>query len=176
MDKDTKRAYSVWSGIKRRCYNPNDKYYYCYGAIGVTMCDEWLDFKAFKEWYFENYYSIEGEYMAIDKDIFGEGEKVYSPKTCCFVPFRINGMFVTKETGNMRGLQLRGKKYEVKVRNTFTGENEYHGMYNSIEVASNVYNKCKEAIIHGVAEEYKDKIPFKLYQKLITFKLPAFKA
>lgn len=175
MDKETKRAKSVWDGIKARCYNPKNKYYYCYGEVGVTMCEEWLDFKAFKTWYFENYYSIDGEYMAIDKDIFGDG-KVYSPATCCFVPFRINGMFVHKHNGIMRGLQKRGKKYEVKVRNTFTGENEYVGRFTTPEIANLAYCGAKEAIIHAVAEEYKNKLPFKLYEKLSTFKFTTFKA
>ena len=175
MDKDTKRAYTTWLGIKRRCYNSQDKYYYCYGQIGVKMCDEWLDFKAFKSWYFENYYSIDGEYIAIDKDIFGDG-KLYSPSTCCFVPFKINGMFVHKHNGIMRGLQKKGSKYQVKARNTFTGENEYVGTFKNPEIAHMAYIGAKEAIIHAVAEEYKDKIPFKLYEKLSTLKLPTFKA
>ena len=174
MDKETKRAKFVWKNMKERCYDPNCKEYKSYGAVGVTMCDEWLDFKAFKNWYFENYYSIDGEYMAVDKDIFGDG-KLYSPKTCCIIPFKINGMFVHKHNGIMRGLQKVGKKYQVKVRNTFTGENEYVGTFTSPEIAHMAYIGAKESIIHAVAEEYKDKIPFKVYEKLSTFKLPVFK-
>jgi len=40
--------YKTWSGIKRRCFNKNDKTYQYYGARGITMCDEWVDnFEAF---------------------------------------------------------------------------------------------------------------------------------
>lgn len=35
------RQYSIWSGIKRRCYNKNDISYKRYGNKGVIMCEEW---------------------------------------------------------------------------------------------------------------------------------------
>ena len=40
--------YSVWSGIKNRCYNEKEKSYLDYGGRGIVMCDEWKDsFEAF---------------------------------------------------------------------------------------------------------------------------------
>jgi len=40
--------YKSWCKIKERCYNENDKEYPYYGAIGVTMSDEWRnDFRVF---------------------------------------------------------------------------------------------------------------------------------
>ena len=39
--------YRVWAGIKQRCHNPNDTGYARYGAIGITVCDEWQSFEAF---------------------------------------------------------------------------------------------------------------------------------
>ena len=169
MKVDRKRAYRVWNGIKRRCYNPKDKYYNSYGGAGVRMCDEWLEFENFYKWYMDNYYTVEGEYMAVDKDILGGDSKVYSPETCIIVPFRINGLFVHKDNGKMRGLQKVGKRYQVKVR--VDGINTYCGTYDTVEKASEVYRKCKEAVIYGVIEEYKDKIPSNVYNKLLTFKL-----
>lgn len=42
--------YGVWSAMKRRCYNPNDRCFYLYGGRGITVCDRWrynyLYFKA----------------------------------------------------------------------------------------------------------------------------------
>lgn len=175
MEKNRKRAYTTWQGIKKRCYNSNDKDFKSYGAVGVKMCDEWLeDFETFNKWYQDNYYSVEGEYMAIDKDLFGDG-KLYSPETCCFLPFKLNGLFVHKHNGIMRGLQKKPSgKYEVKVRNTFTGENEYIGLFSDINIAHKVYCEAKECIIQGMAEEYKYKIPSIIYERLSTFKLATF--
>lgn len=40
--------YRVWTGMKTRCTNPNDKRYADYGARGIRICDEWLaSFEAF---------------------------------------------------------------------------------------------------------------------------------
>ena len=39
--------YSVWAGMKTRCYNPLAKAYVNYGARGITVCDAWLDFAPF---------------------------------------------------------------------------------------------------------------------------------
>ena len=42
--------YKVWCGIKRRCYNQNEKSYSDYGGRGICMCDRWLNsFAAFLE-------------------------------------------------------------------------------------------------------------------------------
>ncbi len=47
--------YRIWAGIKRRCYNKNQKSYKYYGAKGVTMCDEWKNsFLAFHDWAHSN--------------------------------------------------------------------------------------------------------------------------
>ena len=35
--------YKVWAGMKGRCHNPNHVDYQAYGAIGVTVCQEWRE-------------------------------------------------------------------------------------------------------------------------------------
>lgn len=39
----TSAEYRCWEAIKTRCYNPRFKFYKYYGAVGVTMCDCWLN-------------------------------------------------------------------------------------------------------------------------------------
>ncbi len=42
------KEYNAWADAKHRCYNPKNKRWHCYGAIGITMCAEWInDFAAF---------------------------------------------------------------------------------------------------------------------------------
>lgn len=31
--------------MKRRCYNPEEKFYKDYGGRGIKVCDEWMDKK-----------------------------------------------------------------------------------------------------------------------------------
>lgn len=33
--------YTIWQGIKARCYNPAEPAYRNYGGRGITMCDRW---------------------------------------------------------------------------------------------------------------------------------------
>lgn len=44
------RIYSIWKGMRARCYNPKHSMYYRYGQRGIRICDEWQLFPAFKEW------------------------------------------------------------------------------------------------------------------------------
>jgi len=40
--------YSIWHRTKHKCTNPSFSGYDVYGAVGITMCNEWLmDFKSF---------------------------------------------------------------------------------------------------------------------------------
>lgn len=44
-------VYNEWAGIKRRCYNVNEKAYKNYGGRGIKVCDEWRDsFQAFYDY------------------------------------------------------------------------------------------------------------------------------
>jgi hypothetical protein len=42
-------AYLSWASMKARCLNPEDNSYPEYGGAGITVCERWLDFKAFYE-------------------------------------------------------------------------------------------------------------------------------
>jgi len=45
------KLYNAWVQMKTRCYNTKNKRYHCYGAKGITVCDEWRhDFIAFRDW------------------------------------------------------------------------------------------------------------------------------
>ena len=35
--------YHVWTGMKGRCYNKNNKKYKNYGGRGIKVCNDWLD-------------------------------------------------------------------------------------------------------------------------------------
>ena len=44
-----KRIYSIWKGIKDRCYNKKSRVYENYGAKGIKMAEHWHDFTKFLE-------------------------------------------------------------------------------------------------------------------------------
>lgn len=71
------RLYTIWQGIKQRCYYSKHKSYKNYGGRGITVCDEWKnDFKAFYDWAIANGYRDD---LSIDRiDVNGN----YEPNNC----------------------------------------------------------------------------------------------
>jgi hypothetical protein len=41
------RTYKSWQAMKGRCYREKNNKFHSYGAKGVTVCDEWMDFRNF---------------------------------------------------------------------------------------------------------------------------------
>lgn len=76
------RLYSVWCGIKERCFNSHYRYYHRYGGRGITVCPEWLNsFEAFRDWAYSSGYdeSKTGKEQSLDRiDVDGN----YEPGNC----------------------------------------------------------------------------------------------
>jgi hypothetical protein len=43
------RIYAIWTDMKTRCCNKNDKHYAYYGLRGITICEKWMSFEGFYE-------------------------------------------------------------------------------------------------------------------------------
>lgn len=70
------RLYSIWQSMKQRCYDKNTNGYEQYGAKGIKICEEWMDYNNFSKWSTENGYS---ELLTIDRK---ENSKGYNPENC----------------------------------------------------------------------------------------------
>ena len=56
------RLYTVWRAMRQRCYRPENRAYKWYGALGVTVCDEWnKSYEAFRSWAYANGYDQAAE-------------------------------------------------------------------------------------------------------------------
>lgn len=165
--------YKTWVHIIRRCYHTETQRK-CPTYIGCSVSEEWHNFQVFGKWFDENYYEIEGETMCIDKDILVKGNKIYSPETCIFAPNRINMLFL--KANSKRGVLPVGvrapkgtSKYLAECKNG--NDIKRLGMHVTIEEAFLAYKMYKENIIQQVAEDYKDKIPLKLYEAMISYQV-----
>ena len=172
-------AYSYWHGMLKRCYCEYDlKKHPTY--INCEVCEEWHNFQNFAKWYEENYYEINDEIMELDKDILLKGNKIYSPKTCIFVPHRINGLFTKADKS--RGdypigvcYHKRDNVLEVKcsVYKNNKKKRKHLGRFSPSEPfrAFICYKNFKENYIKQVADEYKDLIPTELYEAMYKYKV-----
>ena len=70
------KLYNIYSSMKGRCNNPNDRSYHNYGGRGISVCKEWNTFEAFQKWALGNGYS---ESLWIDRI---DNDKGYSPDNC----------------------------------------------------------------------------------------------
>lgn len=172
-NKSTK-CYNTWRKMLERCYN--DKTQEKHPTYkGCSVCEEWYNFQNFAKWYEENYYEIEGQRMCLDKDILVKGNKIYSPSTCIFVPNNINVLFTKSDKVRGEypiGVRYREEidKFNVKCNNGYK-KSIYLGSFNTPHKAFLMYKLNKELVIQSVAEEYKDKIPNKLYEALMNYKV-----
>lgn len=163
--------YKTWHGMMRRCYDTEFKKRSS-TYLDCRVDDVWHNYQNFGDWYEDNYYRIENERVDLDKDILVKGNKVYSPDTCMFVPARINTLFANCETDHGKfstcvytNGRKGDKKFSVRTRT------EYLGSYRTIEEAARIYKWYKEDALKEVANEYKDRIPVKLYQAMINYKI-----
>ena len=174
INKKRTKPYLKRTQMLLRCYDENYKkkqktYENC------KVCDKWLNFQNFAEWYEENHYEIKGQNMQLDKDILIKGNKIYSPKTCVFVPQEINLLFIKRETcrGNLPiGVHCDKTKKKVFVSSIGINNNTISlGRYKTPEEAFMAYKEYKEKTIKELANKYKTQIPQKLYDAMYQYEV-----
>ncbi len=108
------KLYGIWAGMKRRCQNPNTKYYSDYGGRGIAVCEEWQEYEPFKEWALDDGYQ---EGMSIERiDVDGN----YCPANCKWIP-------LSEQNANKRisiKIEHQGRVYTIKEISQITGLKE----------------------------------------------------
>lgn len=73
------RLYRIWDDMKARCYNHNSISYPNYGAKGITVCEEWKNFKTFMDWALANGYN---DKLTLDRIDYNKG---YTADNCRWI-------------------------------------------------------------------------------------------
>ncbi len=159
IDRKHTKVYSVWKDMLYRGYSPVYKRKHT-SYMDVYVCDAWLDFQTFGDWFVENYQ----EGFQLDKDILKKDNLVYCPEYCRFIPQRLNKLF-TNRKGKGRnsylplGVSLTAgnvARYIVHC-NDGTGRTVGLGTYSTPEEASAHYVKYKLQVIRDVTEYHYEK-------------------
>lgn len=121
------RVYRTWRGMHQRCYNPKHENYKWYGGKGISVCTEWHDFIAFREWALANGYTDE---LTIDRI---NPDENYSPDNCCWVDMKIQA---NNRTSN-RVIEINGILYTVsQLADTFSLS--YYTVINRLRLGWNI--------------------------------------
>lgn len=161
------KFYKVWSAMLYRCYykkfhERENTYSDCY------VCEEWKYLSNFKKWFDENY--IEG--CELDKDLLSNGNKIYSPQTCCFLPKEINTIFTNIKKNKSKygiGVYKKGDIFYAAInKNTY---NNYIGSFDNADDARKAYNIERKNYIIETANKYHDDgiINERIYNALIRY-------
>ena len=93
------RTFIIWNGMKARCLNPRSTGYPRYGARGISICDEWLDYETFNRWAVTHGYADGLELDRIDND------GPYCPSNCRWVTHSRN----QRNTSRTHMITISGK-------------------------------------------------------------------
>lgn len=108
------RIYSIWKGIKQRCYNKNSSEYKNYGGRGIELCSQWLnDFQHFYDWAVSNGYK---DNLTIERDNVNGN---YESTNCRWIPLVEQFNNTTKSRfllfeGQIKTLSQWGREFRIK--------------------------------------------------------------
>jgi len=88
------QQYIKWFSMFNRCYS--EKYQEKQPSyVGCEVSEDFWNFQNFGKWFDKKYYECRYP-LELDKDLLFEGNKIYSPKNCCFIPKEINTLINNK--------------------------------------------------------------------------------
>lgn len=130
--------YYKWTGMRRRCNNPNEIGYHRYGGRGIKVCEEWQNsFINFQNWALKNGYKKGLEIDRIDPN----GN--YEPSNCRFLTKQqncLNKRIGSNNTSGYKGVHydIQAKKWRAAIR---VNNHRYHlGCFSSKEDAARAYD------------------------------------
>jgi len=171
------KCYKVWEGMITRCYVESSQHYQRYGGRGVYVCDEWLNYQNFAEWYLNQKNNSKSNFQ-IDKDLKVIGNKVYSPEACEIVPSRVNSLLISTNSrrGDLPvGVHALKDKFKASCRDEF-GSKVHLGTFKTQTEAFSAYKNFKKGVIVCIANDElkKGNISSDVHRSLVLMEINPF--
>lgn len=167
------RSYNIWMHLMKRCCGKRRPKAY----KDCKICDEWKLYSNFKKFY-DKY--CKNDSFHLDKDILVQGNKLYSPDTCVFVPIEINETIQSiwvEDRSLPAGVSMtKCGKFRARCRKGEGLDREHIGCYDTAEEAFEEYRKAKKERIKEMANRHfrNGDIDKKVYDALISYKIYPF--
>lgn len=164
------KEYVVWVNVIKRCFTNYDGDKSRKSYQGVIVCEDWLNFQNFADWYTTATikYNQNSIIPKLDKDLLGMNQ--YSPDSCVILPNIINcSLSEARETSKIcHGVRASNSKFTASIMEN--GITKNLGTFDNIDDAVNIYIEHKEAVIRRLAEQYKYVLDERAYDALINWK------
>lgn len=98
------RLYSVWCSMRQRCLYENNSDWHNYGGRGISICENWKNFRVFRDWALVSGYR---DNLTIER-INNNGN--YSPSNCTWIPLSEQ----SKNTRRNKRITFNGKTKILK--------------------------------------------------------------
>lgn len=107
-EKIWKKIYRTWYQHNLFCYDSSSDRYYCYGAVGWKICDEWNCYNPmglinFYHWARPQLNTINDLRLYLGKDLLDNGLKLIRPESCRWIT-------------NSENTTEKNKRYAIKQR------------------------------------------------------------
>ncbi|MCV0420114.1 MAG: hypothetical protein K5804_17875 [Microbacterium sp.] len=144
--------YQTWTSMLLRCYNEKKRWYYRTYSDCIAV-DEWHKFSCFRAWMEKQ----DWQGKQLDKDILLNGNRIYGPESCVFIPARLNLFLVDRRLDRGEwplgvSFSRSNSNFRAQCCNPFTGKNEHLGYFFSPEQAHEAWRAKK----HEHALRYAD--------------------
>lgn len=157
------KAYKHWIHMLQRCVGDD---YVFRNYFDKSVCKEWECFQSFAEWA-ESQNGFDKPKWQLDKDILLQGNKVYGPSTCCFVPARINSLII--KSNDTEGFwSEKDKRWYFSYRESDSTKVR-KGFKDQIE-GKIWYAEGKERVVKEVADRYKNLLDERVWLALHSWK------
>lgn len=117
---DTKNPlYWILAAIKQRCLNSNNQAYKNYGARGISICKEWLEYIPFRNWALANGYK---KGLTIDRK---DNDGNYEPNNCRWATRKTNNRntrvvkLTIEKAREIRKKYATGKYYQKQLADEY---------------------------------------------------------
>ena len=158
-------AGKLWSLMKTRC---SDTSRYSIEKPTYKDCkNHFTGFQDFIKWCFEQEAYLltdDSGRWQLDKDILFKGNKIYSPKTCAFVPPYINGLLSNciKKTDLPLGVNFRERYNKFVAQGNLEGRRKHLGHFDCPELAHRAWQINKVQALKAAVERYSNSFGSRL--------------